>query len=114
MSPVRGDRHNADKAPIHLVAPSVMVAIAEAAGYGADVYGARNWERGHAYSITYSSLMRHLLAWWSGEDDDPKSGLPHSYHIAWNAQALIETERRITDETLSDELDDRPIYEEQL
>lgn len=89
-----------------------MSAIARVAQIGADSYGERNWEKGLDYSTTYSSLMRHLLAWWGGEDIDPDSGEPHTYHIAWNAHALVETERRIEEETLSADLDDRPIYDD--
>jgi hypothetical protein len=87
----------------------VILAIAEAAQIGSDKYGYRNWEKGLRYSTSYASLMRHLLAWWQGEDIDPESNLPHTYHIAWNAHALVEQERRITDGTLPDELDDRPV-----
>ena len=28
-------------------------------------------------SIYYSALLRHVMAWWEGEDVDPDSGLNH-------------------------------------
>ncbi len=34
--------------------------------------------------------MRHLTAWWEGEDNDPESGLPHIYHAAANIAMLVE------------------------
>lgn len=48
-------------------------------------------------------MMRHLLAWWDGEENDPESGLPHTYHILMNAAMLVEYEQ-----TLGEEFDDRP------
>ena len=46
--------------------------------------------------------MRHLLAWWQGEENDPESKLPHTYHIIMNAAMLVEYE------TLEGDFDDRP------
>lgn len=95
---------------MHLVAPSAMFAIAEVAEIGAGIYGERNWEKGLPYSKVYPSLVRHLMAWWSGEDFDPESGKPHTYHILWNAHALVELERRVNNGTLPAALDDRPTF----
>lgn len=45
--------------------------------------GARKYSR-HNYrvagvraSVYYDAAMRHLMAWWEGEDIDPESGVPH-------------------------------------
>lgn len=46
--------------------------------------------------------MRHLWAWWRGEDTDPESGLSHAAHAAWGCFALLEYART------HPELDDRP------
>lgn len=103
-----GKRFDNGKPQVHLVAPSLMLAVATVATFGAKKYGPRNWEAGMPMSRIYSPMMRHLLKWWSGEDLDEESGLPHSYHIAWNAQAIVEYERRIQEGTLPSEVDDRP------
>ena len=36
-----------------------------------------------------NALMRHALAFWSGEDRDPESGHLHVAHVAWHALALV-------------------------
>ncbi|MFC3127229.1 dATP/dGTP diphosphohydrolase domain-containing protein [Pseudoroseomonas globiformis] len=103
-----GLRANAGKPRMDLVAPSIMTAIATVAEFGARKYAARNWENGMEYGKVYASLMRHLLAWWEGQENDPESGLPHLHHVAWNAQALVEYDRRLKAGTLPAEVDDRP------
>jgi hypothetical protein len=46
--------------------------------------------------------MRHLSAWWQGEDKDPETGMSHMLHAAWNALTLVAYELRGIGE------DDRP------
>lgn len=107
-SALTGLRHNAGKPRVDLVAPSIMTAIAAVAAFGAEKYAARNWEKGMEYGKVYASLMRHLMAWWQGEEVDAESGLPHLHHVAWNVQALVEYDRRLKAGTLPAEVDDRP------
>lgn len=52
--------------------------------------GDRNWERGVAWSLNYAAAMRHLTAWWGGEDNDPETGSPHLAAVAWHMFALLE------------------------
>lgn len=41
-------------------------------------YGRHNYRViGVRASVYYDAAMRHLMAWWEGEDNDPDSGLPH-------------------------------------
>lgn len=42
--------------------------------------GERNWERGMAWSRPFGALMRHMWAWWGGEDNDPETGYSHLSH----------------------------------
>ena len=87
-----------------------MVALAEVAKngmYGRSKYSAYNWKKASTASETFDCLMRHILRFWQGEDDDPESAVKHLACIAWNAMAAIEKE-------LSGRLiDDRYVYEEQ-
>lgn len=53
--------------------------------YGGKKYGRHNWRHiGVRASVYYDAAMRHLMAWWEGEDIDPiekgGSGLPHLAH----------------------------------
>jgi hypothetical protein len=45
---------------------------------GARKYGSHNYrDVGVRVSVYYDAAMRHLGAFWEGEDIDPDSGLPH-------------------------------------
>lgn len=81
-------RYDADKPPVSLVPPDFILALAEHYGRGARKYEARNWEKGMFWSRCYDSAMRHLLAFWAGEDVDPETGTPHVIAVAWNMAAL--------------------------
>lgn len=56
----------------------VLIELVAAMDEGARKYGVLNWRetgvRAHTY---YDAALRHLLAWWSGIDTDPDSGLHH-------------------------------------
>lgn len=75
-----GRKDDAGKAPFHLIPPEVLFELAEVLRYGEAKYAARNWEKGMHWSRPFSAAMRHLWAWWRGEDLDPESGLPHLSH----------------------------------
>jgi len=81
-------RDDYGKDPIHLIPPEVFTALASVYDFGAKKYAPRNWEKGMDWSRVYSSAMRHLLAFWSGEDFDEESGLPHVWHALWNLSLL--------------------------
>ena len=95
-------RYNKDKLPIHLVPPDAIEAMAEVLDYGASKYTERNWELEAPVSVPYASLMRHLLAYWNGEDFDPESNLSHLSHVIMNAAMLVRYAKK-------EENDDRPI-----
>ena len=45
---------------------------------GARKYGRHNWRNvGVRSSVYYDAALRHLAAWWEGEDTDAESGLSH-------------------------------------
>lgn len=56
--------------------------------------GARNWEKGIAYSRVFAALMRHMWAWWRGEDKDAETGLSHLWHAGCCISFLIAFEQR--------------------
>ena len=57
--------------------------------YGAKKYSPHNWRRGYAWSLSFDALMRHLTAWWEGENIDPESGHSHLAHAGWHVLALL-------------------------
>ena len=66
------------KAPMSTVPATVLAEIGVAMLEGASKYGRHNYRavsvRGSVY---YDGVMRHLMAWWEGEDIDPDSGMSH-------------------------------------
>lgn len=84
------------KEPMDLIPPEALFGTAEAFAIGAKKYGPRNWEKGLKMGRVFSALMRHLWAWWRGEDRDPESGVNHLHHAAacvMMLQAYVERGR---------------------
>lgn len=85
-----GKRLNAGKLQMDLVPPSAMRSLARVMGYGASKYSKWNWKKGMSHSVVYACLLRHIFAWYEGEDVDPESGLSHLDHVMANAAFLVE------------------------
>ena len=69
--------------------PAALWTLAEVAGMGAEKYDAHNYLKGYPWSWSYDAMQRHLMQFWSGENDDAESGLPHVAHAAWHCLALL-------------------------
>jgi hypothetical protein len=66
------------KAPMSTVPANVLAEIGVAMLEGSCKYGRHNYRSaGVRSSVYYDGVMRHLMAWWEGEDIDPDSGMPH-------------------------------------
>jgi len=62
---------------------------------GADKYGAFNWrENIVSATVYYDAAMRHLMAYYDGENIDPESGLPHLAHIMACCSILLDAENQ--------------------
>lgn len=82
------------KAARHDLVPGFPIhKLSEVFGFGTKKYADRNWEMGYDWGKSYSAAMRHLLAFWNGEDNDPESGLPHLAHVMWHMAVLMEFQR---------------------
>ena len=90
------------KTRMELVPVDVIEALSAVLTTGAEKYRDRSWEQGMAWSRPYAALLRHLIAWWSGQDTDPESGHSHLWHVLTNAAFLVAYEQRGIGE------DDRP------
>jgi hypothetical protein len=77
---MKGTKLDAGKAPLHLIPPDVLVEEARVMGFGEGKYGTYNWLGGMAWSRLVGATLRHVLAWHSGEDYDPETGLSHLAH----------------------------------
>jgi hypothetical protein len=97
-----GRKDDSGKAPHHLIAPEIQDALAQVLDFGARKYEPRNWEKGMAWSRPFSALMRHMWAWWRGEDRDGETGMSHLHHAACCLMFLVAYEARRAGD------DDRP------
>ena len=72
-----------------LIPWEAMDEIARVYAFGAEKYAAHNWRKGYEWSKSFSSLCRHIFAWWRGEDLDPESGLSHLGHAGFHVLGLL-------------------------
>lgn len=63
--------------------------ISEVYNFGAKKYADHNWRKGYPWSWSYDALIRHLTAWWEGEDTDSESGLSHLAHAGFHVLTLL-------------------------
>ena len=89
-------RYNKGKAGVHQVPPDVIIDIAKVLDYGASKYSEFNWAKGNNLSVPYACAMRHLLAFWSGEDNDKESGLSHLAHVMTNIMMMSFYKKNFT------------------
>lgn len=89
-----GVKKDFGKTRMDLLPPELMSSVAEILTFGAGKYGDRNWEKGMAWSRPYGAVLRHLFAFWSGEDLDKETGKPHLWHAATNIAFLIAYQSR--------------------
>jgi hypothetical protein len=85
-------KHDSKKNRLELIPVSGIEGIGRAMTFGATKYAAHNWANGFDYSRLCGSAMRHLLAWMSGQDKDPESGLSHLDHLGACVVILIAHE----------------------
>ena len=98
-----GTKADEGKIPLDLLAFDALEGTASVLQFGAKKYAPRNWEKGIAFSRVFAALLRHLFAWWRGEDTDPETGLSHLHHAACCVMFLQAYTIRKTPDT-----DDRP------
>lgn len=90
FAPTDARKDDQDKIRFDLIPPGPLQDLAAIYTMGAKKYADRNWEKGLSWGRVFGAVMRHLWAFWKGEDNDPESGLPHLAHAAWGCFALLE------------------------
>ena len=66
------------KVPLHVVSLPVVLEMSLGMLEGGCKYGPHNYRvAGVRASVYFDAAMRHLFAWWEGEDIDPDSGINH-------------------------------------
>lgn len=74
--------------------------------HGAKKYGINNWRKKEGFKLSrcYNALLRHLIAWWAGENNDKETGISHLAHAMCNLIFLMYHFKN------NKEADDRPIW----
>lgn len=87
-------KHDQDKDEWHLLPLVAVRAVIRVLMHGAAKYCEWNWAEGGDYSRLYNACLRHLTAWWDGEDLDGESGLNHLAHAACCILFMLELQLR--------------------
>lgn len=86
------DSVGSGKVGLSNVSAPVLMMVALAMEEGARKYGRHNYRvAGVKHSIYYDAVMRHMMAWWEGEDIDPDSGLPHVAKAMASLAVLLDS-----------------------
>lgn len=98
------------KTPIHLMTPQFIEGVAEVLQHGASKYKPNNWMAGMSWSTVFGGIMRHLWAFFRGEELDKESGLPHLAHAACGIMFLHYYAHGPVSDAHRDKCDDRVFY----
>lgn len=84
------DRFNDGKVQLSYIPNKAQEAEARVWMKGAKKYSRDNWKKGLPFLSVIDSMLRHVLAFKEGEDNDPETGESHMAHVKCNASMLIE------------------------
>lgn len=106
-----GFKSDLGKPRMDLLPPMPLEMAAQVLTYGHEKYSnvhaafANNWLQGMNWSRMYGAALRHLSAYWQGEDIDKESGLSHLGHALACILILAEYSDK---KELYEKFDDRP------
>lgn len=100
---LEGRKDDSGKNRVDLLPVDALEEVSKVLTFGARKYADRNWEKGMAWSRVYGACIRHLWAFWRGEETDPESGLSHLAHAMCCVMFLLSYRLRSTPG------DDRPL-----
>lgn len=89
-----GRKDDGGKPRYDLIAPEFLDEVAQVLALGAAKYAPRNWEHGMSWGRCFGAMMRHMWAWWRGEEKDPETGLSHLAHAGCNVMFLCAYSKR--------------------
>lgn len=89
MRKLNGKKDDDDKLRYDLIPLEALEAIAEVFTRGGKKYGDHNWREGFRWGRLWAAALRHLVAFWRGEDFDPEWGCHHLAHAACCVMMLL-------------------------
>lgn len=87
--PKTGGQKGQKPAQLSYIPFDSLVEISKVYQYGAKKYARDNWKKGYNWSLNFDAMMRHMFAFWEGEDLDAESHCSHVAHAAWHAITLL-------------------------
>lgn len=81
-------KHDGGKLQFSLLHYPYIFGTTKALMYGANKYGVDNWKLCPDITRYENALLRHILAYLSGEKNDTESGLSHLYLASCNLMFL--------------------------
>jgi len=90
-------KQDGEKTQLELIEPEFIMGLGDVLTFGAMKYAPRNWQRAKPKDIERikGAMLRHQMAYMSGELTDPETGLSHLYHITCNAMFLDYFDRML-------------------
>lgn len=85
-----GVKHDSNKVEYHHLPTEALESINKALTYGSKKYSDYNWRSGFTWSRPFNAAMRHLWAFWNGQDIDEESKCPHLACAAANILFLLQ------------------------
>ena len=78
-------KNDAGKPQFDLLPLDLLSGVNSVLQHGANKYGVGNWKKqDFVMSRAYNALLRHMIAFWGGEDKDKETGLSHLDHAMCN------------------------------
>ncbi len=89
-----GVKFDAGKVRMDLVPQDAVFAVACVFTYGAIKYDDWNWAKGMRTGRILAAYDRHKMSFLMGEDIDPESNLPHTWHMLACSMMLVSGQLR--------------------
>lgn len=74
---------------LHAIPREALWELGRVYAFGEEKYDDYNFRKGYDWSLSYDAMLRHLTAFWDGEDVDEESKLHHMAHAVWNGICLL-------------------------
>lgn len=86
----KGIKFDSNKPRWSLLPEGVVAEVVQVLEYGAQKYSVDNWRFvDDGYNRYYDAAMRHIEAWWTGQEKDPETSQHHLAHAICCLMFLI-------------------------
>ena len=99
-------KNDEGKPTFELIPFDLLADVNKVLQHGRDTYGLGNWKKTNGFKMSrpFNALLRHMFAWWSGEDNDKQTGISHLAHAMCNLLFMMYHFK------YNKQSDDRPIW----